>query len=310
MSAGSRRKFLRDSIGFGATSAVLGGASASATSGDQVAGANERIRIALIGCGGMGRGDLRDFVKLPGVQCVALCDVDDAQAAVAQKEILDADTVKQKPELVTRDFRRVLDRKDIDAVIVATPDHWHALPTILACQAGKDVYVEKPLSLTIGEGRAMVNAARKHNRVVQMGTQQRSATHFTDAVEYVKSGKLGKSPRRARVGLPRLEGRDPGACPDGDPCRQASTTTCGSGPRPKRPFNPNRFHFNFRWYWDYSGGLMTDWGAHMIDIANWAHGRQGAVLGGLVRRQVRLSRRRDGDARHAAGGVGYPTLHA
>ena len=270
MKASSRRRFLRDSIGLGATSAVLSGASASASSADQVAGANDRIRIALIGCGGMGRGDLRDFLKLPGVQCVALCDVDDAQAQVAQKDVLDADAVKQKPELVTRDFRRVLDRKDIDAVIVATPDHWHALPTILACQAGKDVYVEKPLSLSIGEGRVMVNAARRHNRVVQMGTQQRSATHYTDAVEYVKSGKLG------RVRLVRAwayldwKGETP-VLPDG-PAPESADYEMWLGPAPARPFNKNRFHFTFRWYWDYAGGLMTDWGAHMIDIANWAMG--------------------------------------
>jgi predicted dehydrogenase len=262
---------LKESIGFGATgAALLGGTSVSASSADQVAGANDRIRIALIGCGGMGRGDLRDFVKLPGVQCVALCDVDDAQSGIAQKEVLDADAVKQKPELVTRDFRRVLDRKDIDAVIVATPDHWHALPTIMACQAGKDVYVEKPLSVSIGEGRAMVNAARKNNRVVQMGTQQRSATHYTDAVEYVKSGKLG------RVRLVRAwayldwKGETP-VLPDG-PAPEGVDYDMWLGPAPARPFNRNRFHFTFRWYWDYAGGLITDWGAHMIDIANWAMG--------------------------------------
>jgi predicted dehydrogenase len=261
---------LRDSIGFGATSAVLRGASAGASSTDQVAGANERIRIALIGCGGMGRTDLRDFVKLPGVQCVALCDVDDAQAAVAQKEVLDVDTVKQKPELVTRDFRRVLDRKDIDAVIVATPDHWHALPTILACQAGKDVYVEKPLSVCIGEGRAMVSAARKNNRVVQMGTQQRSATHYTDAVEYVKGGKLGRVRVVRAWAYLDWKGETP-VLPDG-PVPEGVDYDLWLGPAPARPFNKNRFHFTFRWYWDYAGGLMTDWGAHMIDIANWAMG--------------------------------------
>ena len=270
MKSGSRRRFLKDSLGFGATSAVLGGAAASAASADQVAGANDRIRIALIGCGGMGRGDLRDFVKVPGVQCVALCDVDDAQVAVAQKEVLDADTVKQRPELVTRDFRRVLDRKDIDAVVIGTPDHWHALPTILACQAGKDVYVEKPLSVSIGEGRAMVNAARQNNRVVQMGTQQRSATHYADAVEYVRSGKLGRVRVVRAWAYLDWKGETP-VVPDG-PVPSGVDYDMWLGPAAARPFNKNRFHFTFRWYWDYSGGLMTDWGAHMIDIANWAMG--------------------------------------
>ena len=267
----SRRKFLRDSIGLGAASAAaLARPSSSAASTDQVAGANDRIRIGLIGCGGMGRSDLRDFVKVKNVDCVALCDVDDAQVAKAQTEILDPEPVGKKAELTTRDFRHVLDRKDIDAVIVAAPDHWHALPTILACQAGKDVYVEKPLSVCIAEGRAMVTAARKHNRVVQMGTQQRSATHYTDAVDYVKGGKLGRIRLVRAWAYLDWKGRTP-VVPD-EPVPAGVDYDMWLGPAPARPFNKNRFHFIFRWYWDYSGGLMTDWGAHMIDIANWAMG--------------------------------------
>ena len=268
MKPGSRRKFLKESLGFGA--AALAAPAASAASAERVDGANERMRIGLIGCGGMGRGNLRDFTKLPGIQCVALCDVDDAQVAKAQKEILDADGVKQTAEFTTRDFRQVLDRKDIDAVIVATPDHWHALPTILACQAGKDVYVEKPLSVSIAEGRVMVNAARKHDRVVQMGTHQRSATHYADAVEYVKSGKLGNIRLVRAWAYLDWKGETP-VVPD-EPVPDGVDYNMWLGPAPARPFNKNRFHFTFRWYWDYSGGLMTDWGAHMIDIANWAMG--------------------------------------
>src|SRR6185295_18724309 len=124
------------------------------------------------------------------IECIAVCDVDDSQSSKAMKEVLEP--ASQKPELSTRDFRKVLEMKDLDAVIVSTPDHWHALPMVMACQAGKDVYVEKPLSLTIAEGRVMVDTARKYNRVVQMGTQQRSATHYQMAVDYVKSGKLGR----------------------------------------------------------------------------------------------------------------------
>jgi len=268
MKPGSRRKFLKESLGFGA--AALAAPAASAASAERVDGANERMRIGLIGCGGMGRGNLRDFTKLPGIQCVALCDVDDAQVAKAQKEILDADGVKQTAEFTTRDFRQVLDRKDIDAVIVATPDHWHALPTILACQAGKDVYVEKPLSVSIAEGRVMVNAARKHDRVVQMGTHQRSATHYADAVEYVKSGKLGNIRLVRAWAYLDWKGETP-VVPD-EPVPDGVDYNMWLGPAPARPFNKNRFHFTFRWYWDYSGGLMTDWGAHRIDIANWAMG--------------------------------------
>ena len=236
MNAGSRRKFLRDSIG--ATGAALAGASASAASTARIEGANDRIRVGLIGCGGMGRSDLRDFVKVKNVECVGLCDVDDAQVAKAQAEILDAESVRQKAELTTRDFRRVLDRKDIDAVIVATPDHWHALPTILACQAGKDVYVEKPLSVCIAEGRAMVGAARKNARVVQMGTHQRSATHYTDAVDYVKSGKLGSTSIADLAPLhltarPTSTGRAKPPWWRTVPLPRGSTTTCGWA-RPRR----------------------------------------------------------------------------
>jgi len=270
MKPGNRRRFLKESIGFGATSAALLGPTASAASADRVAGANERIRIGLIGCGGMGRSNLRDFVRSPNVQCVALCDVDDAQVRKTQEEILDVEPVGQKADLTSRDFRRVLERKDIDAVIIATPDHWHAIPTIQACEADKDVYVEKPLSVCIAEGRAMVDAARTKNRVVQMGTHQRSATHYADAVEHVKSGKLGPIRLVRAWAYLDWKGETP-AEPDG-PVPEGVDYDLWLGPAPARPFNKNRFHFTFRWYWDYSGGLMTDWGAHMIDIANWAMG--------------------------------------
>jgi predicted dehydrogenase len=166
------------------------------------------------------------------------------------------------------DFRKIIDRRDIDAVIVGTPDHWHALPTVFACESGKDVYVEKPLALTIEEGRTMVDMARKHKRVVQVGTQQRSAGHFQDAVKFVQSGQLGEI-RMLRTwayidwkgGLGNIPNSPVPAGVDYD---------MWLGPAPKRPFNKARFHFTFRWFWDYSGGLMTDWGAHMVDVAMWA----------------------------------------
>ncbi len=228
---------------------------------------SDRIRVALIGSGGMGRGDLATFFKFDDVDCPVLCDVDDAMLAKGV-ELVEKHAGK-RPDTV-KDFRRVLDRKDVDALIVATPDHWHALPTVLACQAGKDVYVEKPLATSIAEGRAMLTAAQKHNRVVQMGTQWRSGTHWAEAVEMVRSGKLGK------VGLVRgwayhdwlgnignpLDGLPPAGV-DYD---------LWLGPAPKRAFNPSRFHFNFRWFWDYAGGLMTDWGVHLINIILWSMG--------------------------------------
>jgi predicted dehydrogenase len=267
MSSRTRRTFVKESLtGLAGAGLVSGGAhAATAGSQDRVAGANKRIRVGLIGCGGMGTGDLRDLLK-SGAQAVALCDVDDGQTAKAKDGI--AKDFNQTPELVTRDFRKVIERKDIDAVIVGTPDHWHA--PLMACEAGKDVYVEKPLSLTIGEGRIMVDTARRHNRVVQMGTQQRSAQHYADAVDYVKSGQLGKI-RVVKAWAYQDWMGNIAPVPDSEPPATVDYDLW-LGPAPKRPFNKNRFHFNFRWYYDYSGGLMTDWGAHMIDIANWGMG--------------------------------------
>ncbi len=262
----NRRGFLTRSAALTGGAALAAGRPASARSSARTAGANDRIRLGVIGCGGRGRGDLRRFLEIDGIQCAAICDVDPSQLDRTQSEILDP--AGQKAEFRTRDFRRLLDRQDLDAVLVATPDHWHAIPTVMACEAGMDVYVEKPLSLSIHEGRVMVDAARRHGRVVQMGTQQRSAPHYTDAVDYVKSGKLGKVRLVRAWAYLDWKGEMP-AQPDGPP-PPGVDYDMWLGPAPERSFNLNRFHFSFRWYWDYSGGLMTDWGAHMIDIANWA----------------------------------------
>ena len=173
----------------------------------------------------------------------------------------------KKPDTV-KDFRRVLDRKDVDVVLIATPDHWHALPTVMACQAGKDIYVEKPLAKTIDEGRAMLEAAKRHQRVVQMGSQWRSCTHIIEAAELIRSGKLGKvSLARGWAFLDWLPsiGQPPDCAPPA-----GVDYDFWLGPAPKRPFNKNRFHFNFRWFWDYAGGLMTDWGVHLMNMCSWA----------------------------------------
>jgi predicted dehydrogenase len=223
-------------------------------------GVNEKIRLGLIGSGGMGRGDLECFFLNQEVDCAVICDVDDAQITKGVEVCVNKRG--HKPDTV-KDFRRVLDRKDVDIVLVATPDHWHALPTVLACQAGKDVYVEKPLAKTIHEGRAMLEASREHKRVVQMGSQWRSCQHIMDAAQFIRSGKLGKiSLVRGWAyldWLPSLGKPADCAPPPGVDYAQ------WLGPAPDRPFNPNRFHFNFRWFWDYAGGLMTDWGVHLIN---------------------------------------------
>jgi predicted dehydrogenase len=267
--ARDRRDFLKKTLTAGAGStAWLAGRAASAqtvASAAQAAGANDRIRLALIGCGGMGRSDLLAMLRTRQADCIALCDVDDTQSAIAALAIEEEGF--RKPELVTRDYRGVLERKDVDAVVVGTPDHWHALVTIESCMAGKDVYCEKPLATSIAEGRAMVTAARRYDRVVQVGTQQRSTPHFDDAIRYLRTGELGKI-RTVTVWAYLDWKAEIPVQPD-----EAAPATVDYdlwlGPAPKRPFNRNRFHFTFRWYWDYSGGLMTDWGAHWLDVANW-----------------------------------------
>lgn len=264
----TRRSFLDNSA------KVSAGVAAAAGVGSAVAASSVRtsqgdpagkLNIGLIGAGGMGRANLRDFLRLKEVECLAVADVDERQ--VERGKALVEESRGRRPDGY-KDFRKLIDRKEIDAVIVATPDHWHALPTIYACQAGKDVYVEKPLATSIEEGRTMVAAARKYDRVVQVGTQQRSSGHFAEAVEYVQSGQLGNI-RLVRAWAYIDWKGALGNPSNGTPPPQVDYDFW-LGPAPKRPFNPARFHFTFRWFWDYSGGLMTDWGAHMVDVAMWA----------------------------------------
>jgi predicted dehydrogenase len=229
--------------------------------------ANSRLALGVIGCGGIATADVGCFLQHPEIEIPIVCDVDDARF----KNIVEMVTAQRgkAPETV-RDFRRVIDRKDVDLLLVCTPDHWHALPTVYGCQAGKDVYVEKPLGRTIGEGRAMLEAMRQNKRVVQMGTQGRSSQHYAEAVEFIQSGQLGKVRLvRAWAYLDWVGGI--GNPPDSAP-PEGVDYDLWLGPAPLRPFNPNRFHFNFRWFWDYAGGLMTDWGVHLLNVCLWAMG--------------------------------------
>jgi predicted dehydrogenase len=262
----SRRRFLTRSASAVAGTPILGGWSVPASRAAGV-GANDRIRVGLIGAGLKGSQDLENFLRNPEVDFPVICDVDDAHIARGA-ELVEKNRGK-KPAGV-KDFRRVLERADVDVVLVATPDHWHALATVLACQAGKDVYVEKPLATSIAEGRAMLTAAQKHQRVVQMGTQWRSGKHWAEAIEFVRSGQLGT------VGVVRGWAYhdwlgNVGNPPDGEP-PPGVDYDLWLGPAPQRPFNPNRFHFNFRFFWDYAGGIMTDWGVHLINLMLWAMG--------------------------------------
>jgi len=255
----------RDFLGSMSASALAAGAVSAPFVSVLRAGepaASEKVRIGLIGCGGMGQGDLKCFFLNPEVECAVICDVDESHIAAGQK--ICEESGRRKPD-TAKDFRRVLDRKDVDAVLIATPDHWHALPMVLAAEAGKDVYVEKPLAKTIDEGRAMVEAGRRYKRVVQMGSQWRSCAHIIEATEMVRSGKLGKvSLARAWAfldWLPEIGTVKDGRAPAG------VDYDLWLGPAPLHNFNANRFHFNFRWFWDYAGGLMTDWGVHLLNIA-------------------------------------------
>ncbi|HTS31832.1 MAG TPA: Gfo/Idh/MocA family oxidoreductase [Bryobacteraceae bacterium] len=238
----------------------------SAWSAGRVNGANERIRVGLIGSGGRGREDWGTFLKQPEVEPVAVCDVYDP---FREKGI----AMTEGRAKAFSDFRRLLEQKDIDAVIVATPDHWHALITVAACEAGKDVYCEKPLSLTVVEGRKMVEAARKHDRVVQTGSQQRSGSHYAQAVKLIQDGGIGEV-HRIHAGMQRniAPGLKPTEMASG--LSPALNWDMWLGPAPLRPFDPFRCIYNFRWFWDYSGGQMTNWGAHHLDIARWIVGAE------------------------------------
>jgi predicted dehydrogenase len=229
-----------------------------------VLGANNTIRLALIGCSGQGVGDLRDCLKAPDTKAVALCDVDQTQLAKAKQRFSDADT--------TADFRRILDRQDVDAVIIATPDHWHAIPALQTLQAGKDLYLEKPIGHTIREGQLLVKATENSKQVVSVGLQQRSGTLFLKAQEIIRSGQLGKislvhcwnawnDKVNYTAGYRQLKKARNAAPPAG------VDYDFWLGPAPKREFNQDRYNGTYLYYWDYSGGMTITWGVHLLDSA-------------------------------------------
>ncbi len=261
----NRRQFLNSSAKNAAGVAVgmVGLASAGAVA---KAAPNERINVAGIGIRGQGKFVTSSMASLPDVNLATVCDIDENLLPRAAKSIQDAQG--KAPQFET-DFRKVLDDKSIDAVVIATPDHWHALIAIMACQAGKDVYVEKPVSHNVLEGVRMVEAARKHNRVVQSGIHQRSGSHFQSAVDYVRSGKLGKV-RLAKAWT--IHTRKPIGHKADAPTPPGVNYDMWLGPAASRPFNPNRFHYNWHWFWDYGTGEMGNWGVHMLDIARWGMG--------------------------------------
>ena len=225
---------------------------------------SESVRIGCVGVGNQGKPNMNAVRK----NVVAVCDVDKDRVAAAARD-LEKNGVKAD---TFGDYRKLLERKDVDAVLISTPDHWHALNVIDACKAGKDAYCEKPLTLVVAEGRAMVRAARDNKRIVQTGSQQRSAKEFRHACELVRNGALGTL-KQVKVGLPGPNWVDRAKMPvaDSDP-PAALDYELWLGPAPERKYNANRVHYLFRFFWDYSGGQQTNFGAHDLDIAQWGLG--------------------------------------
>ena len=264
----SRRHFLMGSMAVAAVGRAAGRAVA----------ASEKVVLGHMGLGGRGSDLLRGFARRPDVEVAYLADIDPRRL---RPRIEEATSLTGKTPKAVPDFRRILDDRSVDAVVIATPDHWHALGTVWACQAGKDVYVEKPTSHSIWESRKMVEAARKHGRVVQCGTQNRSAPYVQEAIDYIASGKLDE------IHLVKVFNSKPRSAltprPD-TPVPEGVDYDMWLGPALMRPFNENHFHAGWNWFWPYSGGDITNDGVHQLDMARWvidrAHPRSVAATGG------------------------------
>jgi len=257
MSDVSRRDFTRQA-------AVAGVATALGSA--RVLGANERIRLGFIGLGNRGDQVLDAFLVHKDALVAAVCDLYQPYLDFAAKKI------GTRPRQY-HDYRALLDRKDLDAVVICTPDHWHALQTIHACAAGKDVYVEKPLSLCVAEGRKMVQAARQGKRVTQVGLMRRSAAFCQEAAEFIRGGGIGKVTVARAFHIQNEWPKGIGNPPDGEPPRDLDWDAW-LGPAPKVPYNKNRTFYRFRWFFDYSGGQLTNFGVHYLDLIHWALGHE------------------------------------
>lgn len=252
----SRRGFMKSAAALTSLSIMPGA----------VLGANDRISLGFVGVGGMGLAHLIQYAKMQDVHIAAICDVDAAKREQAKA------ASGGSPKLVS-DFRKLLEMKDVDAIVCATPEHWHPIIALRAFEAGKDAYIEKPLAHNIREGRLVADAAQQHQRIVQIGYQQRSGSHWGPAVERIKAGELGKISMvhawNAWNGREMLG--DMGNPPE-EPVPDGVDYDMWLGPAPLRPFNRNRFHGKWYFFWDYSGGMVSGWGCHLFDIVGWAMG--------------------------------------
>lgn len=259
---------------FGKSAALAGVGTALASS--RVLGANERIRLGFIGLGNRGDQVLDAFLEHKDCEVVAICDIYQPYLDFAAKKI------GGNPQQF-RDYRRLLERNDVDAVVINTPDHWHALQTIHACDAGKDVYVEKPLSLCVVEGRRMVEAARRNKRVTQVGLHRRSSPYCREAAEFIRKDGIGKVMVARAFHVQNEWPRGIGNPADEEPPADFDWDAW-LGPAPRRRYNKNRTFYRFRWFYDHSGGQLTNFGVHYLDMIHWALGQDAplavAAMGG------------------------------
>ena len=256
-----RRNFIGKAGGAAATAAITAPFVSSAFAARKP---SDTVNVAIIGIRGRGMGHAKNYAKMPNVNVKVLCDPDENLFAERVKEIEEIQGTAPETE---KDMRKVFDRKDIDAVSVANQNHWHSLTSIWACQAGKDVYLEKPISHNIWESRQAVKAARKYDRIVQVGTQRRSDPLFISAMEFVQSGKLGKV---YMVRLPIFRPRDSIGYGKVKPVPSGVDFDLWLGPAPMRPFIDNRFHYDWHWFWDTGNGETGNNGPHRTDLARWA----------------------------------------
>lgn len=259
MTSVNRRTFL--------ASAGAGYAALAAPTRSRAAGPNDRLRVAVLGVRGRGEAHISAFSKNKSTEVAVLCDPDRNEFDQRIKQVRD---LSGKEPACVKDLRKVFDDKSIDVVSIATPNHWHALAAVWACQAGKHVYVEKPVSHNVSEGRKIVEAAERYKRIVQTGTQSRSSSGVAEAVEFIRSGKLGKIfLAKGLCYKPRASIGKMGetAIPEG------VDYDLWLGPAPSRPFQPNRFHYNWHWFWDTGNGDIGNQGIHQMDVARWGLGK-------------------------------------